>query len=98
VIARSNREALHDLINRIPEDDLAAAQRYPEYLATSPAYRAAMSAPPDDEPVTARDSEAIEKAAGEIRTGKWFRTTPYSTNSACDEVPDTARRLGRGAT
>jgi hypothetical protein len=67
--AAMGREALHDLVNRIPEHDLAAAQRYLEYLATSPAYRAAMSAPPDDEPVTAGDSEAIERAVGEIRTG-----------------------------
>lgn len=65
-----NREALHDLIDRISENDLAAAQRYLEYLATSPAYRAAMSAPSDDEPVTAGDSEVIEKAAGEIRARK----------------------------
>jgi hypothetical protein len=64
-----NRDALHDLVNRIPEHDLGAAQRYLEYLATSPAYRAAMSAPPDDEPVSAGDSEAIERAAGEIRAG-----------------------------
>jgi hypothetical protein len=65
-----NREALHDLINRIPEHDSAAAQRHLEYLATSPAYRTATSAPPDDEPLTAGDSEAIEKAAGETRAGK----------------------------
>jgi hypothetical protein len=65
-----NREALHDLVNRIPENDLAAAQRYLQYLAASPAYRAGLSAPPDDEPVIADDSEAIEKAAGEIRAGK----------------------------
>lgn len=65
-----NRDTLHDLVNRIPEHDLGAAQRYLEYLATSPAYRAALSAPPDDEPVTAADSEAIEKSDGEIRAGK----------------------------
>jgi len=65
-----NREALHDLVNRIPEHDLGAAQRYLEYLATNPAYRAALSAPPDDEPVTEGDSKAIEKAASEIREGK----------------------------
>jgi hypothetical protein len=65
-----NRDALHDLVNRIPDHDLGDAQRYLEYLATSPAYRAALSAPPDDEPVTVGDSEAIEKAADEIRDGK----------------------------
>jgi len=39
-------------------------------LATNPAYRAALSAPPDDEPVTEGDSDAIERAAAQIREGK----------------------------
>jgi hypothetical protein len=45
-----SRDALHDLVDRISEHDLTAAQRYLEYLAASPAYRAAVAAPPDDEP------------------------------------------------
>ena len=65
-----NRKALHDLVNRFPEHDLTAAQRYLEYLATCHAYRAALSAPLGDEPVTVGDSEAIEKAAAEVRAGK----------------------------
>ena len=47
------RELLHELIDRIPEAEIPAAQRYLEYLATSAAFRAALCAPPDDEPVTA---------------------------------------------
>jgi hypothetical protein len=43
-------------------------ERYLECLATSPAYRA-VSTPLDDEPVTAGDSEAIERATTEVRTG-----------------------------
>jgi hypothetical protein len=45
-----SRDAPHDLVDRISEHDLTAAQRYLEYLAASPAYRAAVAAPPDDEP------------------------------------------------
>ncbi|HTT62405.1 MAG TPA: hypothetical protein VMG35_11210 [Bryobacteraceae bacterium] len=65
-----SRDALHELVNRIPESDLPAAQRYLEYLATSPAYRSALAAPPDDEPVTEGDARAIERTASEIRAGR----------------------------
>jgi hypothetical protein len=65
-----SRDALHELVDRIPEYDLTAAQRYLEYLAASPAYRAALAAPPDDEPVTDGDARAIEETTGEIRAGK----------------------------
>jgi len=65
-----SRRALHDLIDRIPEAELAAAQRFLEYLAVSPAYRAALSSPPDDEPVTEADAAAIAQAREEVRTGE----------------------------
>jgi hypothetical protein len=51
-----SREPLHNLIDRIPEEELPAAKRFLEYLVVSPAYRAALSAPTDDEPVTEADS------------------------------------------
>jgi len=65
-----SREALHSLIDRIPEGELPAAQRYLEYLATNPAYRVAWSAPPDDEPVTEGDAVAIARARDEVRHGQ----------------------------
>jgi hypothetical protein len=65
-----SRDTLHQLVNRIPENDLIAAQRYLEYLATSQVYRAALAAAPDDEPVTEGDAQAIERTAVEIRAGK----------------------------
>ena len=58
------------LVDRIPEEELSAAQRFLEYLAVSPAYRAAFSAPRDDEPVTEGDAAAIVRAREEVRTGK----------------------------
>ena len=65
-----SRATLHHLIDRIPEDELPAAQRFLEYLATNPAYRVTLSAPPDDEPVTSGDAEAIAKAREDIRAGR----------------------------
>ena len=65
-----SRQTLHELVDRIPEEDLPAAQRLLEYLAVSPAYRAALSAPPDDEPVTDSDAAAMARAQGDLRTGK----------------------------
>ena len=65
-----SRHALHDLVDRIPDEELPAAQRFLEYLAVNPAYRAAWSAPPDDEPVTEGDAGAISRAREEVRTGK----------------------------
>jgi hypothetical protein len=64
------RESLHELIDRIPEEDIAAAQRFLEGLATSAAFRAARSAPPDDEPITTGDAEAIDRAQRDIQVGK----------------------------
>lgn len=65
-----SRDTLHDLIDRIPEEELPAAKRFLEYLAVSPAYRAALSAPPDDEPVTEQDAAAIARVGNEVRAGQ----------------------------
>jgi hypothetical protein len=64
------RDVLHDLVDRIPEDELPAAQRLLESLAGSPAYRAALAAPPDDEPVTEADAAAIARAREEVCAGR----------------------------
>ena len=65
-----SRESLHHLVDRLPDAELAAAQRFLEYLAANPALRAALAAPPDDEPVTAQDLEAIRRAQDDVRSGR----------------------------
>ena len=64
-----SRDALHNLIDRIPEEELPAARRFLEYLAVGPAYCAALAAPLDDEPVTEGDAAAIAQARKEVRAG-----------------------------
>ncbi len=65
-----SRHAFHELVDRIPEEELCAAQRFLEYLAVSPAYRTALSSPSDDEPVSAGDADAITRAQEQLRIGK----------------------------
>ena len=65
-----SRNSLHALIERIPDQELPAAERFLEYLAVSPAYRAVLSAPPDDEPVTEADEAAIARGQAELRAGE----------------------------
>jgi hypothetical protein len=64
-----SRDTLHELVDRIPEEELLAAMRFLEYLAVGPAYRAALSAPPDDEPVTEADAASSARARDEVRAG-----------------------------
>lgn len=61
-----SRDTLHGLIDRIREEEINAARRYLEYLASPAAYRSALAAPVDDEPVTAGDAEAIARSRSDI--------------------------------
>lgn len=63
-------EALHELIDHLPEDEIAAAQRFLAYLATRTAFPATLSAPPDDEPVTRGDMESIARSRMDIQAGR----------------------------
>ncbi len=64
------RQVLHDLVERIPEEELTTAQRFLEYLASNPALRAVLTALPDDEPVTEDDAAAISRAEADIRASR----------------------------
>ena len=69
-----DRDSLHSLIDRIPEADLLAVRRFLEYLAVSPAFRAAQTAALDDEEVTRADEDAMARAQADIEAG---RTTSH---------------------
>ena len=65
-----SRDTLHDLIDRIPEEELPAAKRFLEYLAVNSVYRAVLSAQPDEEPLTEGAAAAIIRVRDEVRAGK----------------------------
>ena len=65
-----DRDSLHRLIERIPDADLLAARRFLEYLVVSPAFRAAQTAPLDDEEIAPADEEAMRRSHADIDAGK----------------------------
>jgi hypothetical protein len=65
-----SRLTLHTLVDRIPEQELPAAERFLQFLSVSAAHRAALAAPVDDEPVTEGDVAAIHRAAEDVKAGR----------------------------
>jgi hypothetical protein len=64
------RDTLHQLIDELPESDLATAERFLQYLRATadPVLRALLEAPLDDEPETDDERCAVHEAPGEVRT------------------------------
>jgi hypothetical protein len=89
-------EALHELIERLPEEEIVAAQRF---LDTWPEARP--SVPPSQRHRTTSQSLTAMRNPSRapkvtFRPAKWFRTRTFSANSALDEV-HVARVCTRGA-
>ena len=66
----TTREALHRLIDELPEDTLAAAERELAALRDDPLLRALALAPADDELVTDEDRVDLQAARAEYRRGE----------------------------
>jgi hypothetical protein len=68
----SARDSLHRLIDELPESELAAAERFLHYLraTTDPVLRALLEAPPDDEPETEEERQAVQEAREELARGE----------------------------
>ncbi len=59
----TSREELHKLVDHIPEGDVAAARKILRSLV-DPVDLSLATAPPDDEPDTEQERQAVEKALG----------------------------------
>ena len=67
------KEHLHELVERLPESEALAAERYLEYLSNvgaDPFAAALAAAPLDDEPLTEEDLADIEAARAELERGE----------------------------
>jgi len=51
----SEKHQAHELIERLPDSQIATAVRFLEFMLLDPVTRALAKAPPDDEPVTEQD-------------------------------------------
>lgn len=70
--AATMREALHRIVDQIPEEELHAARRYLEFLRSRPNRlpRALAEAPYDDEPDTPEEREGADEAWDEYLRGE----------------------------
>src|SRR5271169_395295 len=62
----SEKNHAHELIERLPDSQIATAVRFLEFMLLDPVARAVATAPPDDEPVT--EQERTRFHAGQA----WF--------------------------
>ena len=61
--ANSEKQQLHELVEKLPTDRLPAALSYLHFLCADPVLLSLLSAPADDEPYT--DSQRAEDADAE---------------------------------
>jgi hypothetical protein len=55
----SERQHAHDLLDRIPTEQMNSAVRFLEFLLLDPVARSAATAPPDDEPLAEEDRRRV---------------------------------------
>jgi predicted exporter len=63
----TDRQRVHELVDRLPDTDVPAVEKLLESLTESPAERAIRLAQPDDEPVTKSEKQAIHEAESDKR-------------------------------
>ena len=67
------RDEIHRRIEELSDDELALVRLYLEYLRTGDSFLLAMlTAPTDDEPLTADEVAGIEEAWEEYRRGEFI--------------------------
>ena len=55
------KQHAHELIERLPDSQIATAVRFLEFMLLDPVARAVALAPPDDEPVTEQDRQRFHE-------------------------------------
>jgi hypothetical protein len=69
----TERERLRAMVDDLPEHEVHVALRFVEYLQAAdedPVLKALREAPPDDEPVTEGDLQALDEAWEDVRQGR----------------------------
>ena len=68
-MADGNRSDLHELLDRIPDQEIETAREYLRSLV-DPVKAALLAAPEDDEPLSAQDRAAFAEAERRQRRGE----------------------------
>ena len=66
------RDRLYRLVNRLPDAEVHAAERYLEYLTAQgdPLIRVAMSAPEEDEELSEKGHRLLDEGRKDLATGR----------------------------
>lgn len=66
------RKRIHQLVDRLPEDELPTARRVLEGLQAmgDPVLRALLHAPEEEEPVSEEERAAVREAEEDVRRGR----------------------------
>lgn len=75
VIVEANpRGRLYRLVDRLPEAEIQAAERYLQYLAEygDPLFRTAMAAPEEDEELSARGRRLLDEGREDLAAGRTY--------------------------
>jgi hypothetical protein len=67
----TTKEALHRLIDDLPDDALPGVERYLSAVRDDPMMRALMAAPLDDEPTTPDEDAGAREAIERYRRGEF---------------------------
>ncbi len=63
----AEKEHAHELIERLPVDQISTVVRFIEFMLLDPVSRSLAAAPMDDEPVTEEEVQAVDASK------EWFR-------------------------
>lgn len=66
----TNKRELHNLVEKLPPDQVSAALQYLHYLCANPVLLSLLNAPPDDEPYTDQQRAEDAEASASIARGE----------------------------
>ena len=62
----SEKQQAHELIERLPENEILTVVRFLQFMLLHPVARAAASARMDDEPITAQDRDRLQAGKDQL--------------------------------
>ncbi len=81
----TTREAVHRLVDELPDTLLPEIERYLAALRDDPVLRAFMEAPEDDEPLTPGEIAAIEEGKADVARGDVISWETYLAERPRDD-------------
>ena len=63
----ADKQHAHDLVDRVPDDQMTAAVRFLEFLLVDPVDRTLATAPVEDEEISTEEEQAV------ARSKEWFK-------------------------